>query len=101
MYTEHCHHRFDSLTQDQVSFSINGTHIRTKGVDPYPAFSDTPLGGDSFDYKTALETPESHDDPFYSLPVGQKLTVTVAAVDDGVEVANGSLVVFVNEDAVL
>ena len=101
MYTEHYHHRFDSLTPDQVSFSINGTHIRTEGVGPYVAFSDSPDGSGGFDIKTALETPATHDDPFYSLPVGQNLTVTVTAVDDGIELANGSLVVFVNEDAVL
>ena len=99
MYTEHYHHRFDSLTPDQVSFSINGTHIRTEGVGPYVVFSDSPDRSGGFDFKTALETPATHDDPFYSPPVDQNLTVT--AVDDGVEVANESFVVFVNEDAVL
>ena len=49
--------------------------------------------------QNVLGTSETHDGPFYSLPVGQNLTVTVAAVDDGIEVANGSLVLFVNEDA--
>ena len=51
--------------------------------------------------QNVLGTPETHDTSFYSLPVGQNLTVTVTAVDDGVEVVNESLVEFVNEDAVL